>query len=460
MVDQTLVPLRRPASSNNSSNNNSSSPACTGVRASQGGARPATAGPPRVAACLHGENRLGHATGGRGGSGRRRSRSAPGPLQLPPSLCSSVYGKTSKATGTTAERRPPTGGRLPRHHHHQQQHGKDARNRVESVRAMLPWWQYPAATDARPGKGDFFAEAPPAATRDTAGLRKKQAALGNNVSLKEFSVLSADAPVAARDKMCQLTGKLGDGLTSTQELLRRSRSISSPGVSASTSHTAQQDDDDGGWLYGEATRATRAARGLNPRTHAVENVALNDDQLNETCSAEHAIHDDGQLHAEATRDTVNSGVNSPVNAVESAYDTYTDCSNLFENPPPSIPDVDQYIRRESVMYEAITQRARSKALPVKEPNGVLRVTKGANVERDAFVEDGGLEADIDPSALLFGDEDIDKVRFFSEFAEGCLSTRGEGGGVVSVVPGLPCATAVIFFSHFINKRLYNCKPFT
>ncbi|CAM9673799.1 unnamed protein product, partial [Laminaria digitata] len=104
---------------------------------------------------------------------------------------------------------------------------------------------------------------------------------------------------------------------------------------------------------------------------------------------------------------------------------YTDCSNLFENPPPSIPEVDQYIRCESVKYEAITKRARSKAIPVKEVNGVLRVKKGSNVPRNDPLDDESLDADVDPSALLFGDEDIDKVLTF-------FDSMGQSDGKVTI----------------------------
>ncbi|CAN0581880.1 unnamed protein product, partial [Ectocarpus sp. 12 AP-2014] len=36
--------------------------------------------------------------------------------------------------------------------------------------------------------------------------------------------------------------------------------------------------------------------------------------------------------------------------------TYAHYSNLFENPPPTMPTVDQYIFEDSITYEAITKR--------------------------------------------------------------------------------------------------------
>lgn len=363
-ADHTLVPLHRPASCNVNHPTGTS----TATTSHQSGARPATAGS-RVT-CSHGESRLVLAAGGRGG--RRRSRSAPSPPQLPSSLCASVYGKAKAASrdATTGRVRPAaSSGRLP------QQHGKkrpDARNSLKSVRAMLPWWRDPAS-DAPPGSDGDERAAAATTTADTARLEQKQSPTtpGNNAAASAAATMmvSGDATTtmitttAARERRAQLSGRGGEFLQ------QRSRSsASSPLFTASTPsplHTRDDDDDD----------------------------------------------DDDQLNEEAQQHTSARGLNSiAANPTESAYDAYTDCSNLFENPPPSIPCVDQYIRRESIMYEAIAKRARSKALPVKEPDGVLRVNKkGGSAPRDPL-DDESLDADVDPSALLFGDEDIDKVR--------------------------------------------------
>lgn len=357
-VDQALVPLHRPASCNVNRLTGTS----TTTASHQSGARPATAGS-RVT-CSHGESRLVLAAGARGG--RRRSRSAPSPPQLPSSLCASVYGKakaTSRAATTGRVGPAAWSGRLP------QQHGKkrpDARNSLKSVRAMLPWWRDPAS-DAHPGSNGDDRAAAAATTADTAKLKQKQKPTtpGNNAAAAmmvsgDATTTTTTTTIAARERRAQLSGKGGEFLQ------QRSRSsASSPLFTAPTPPPHTHDDDD----------------------------------------------DDVPLNEEAQQHTSAPGLNSiAANPTESAYDAYTDCSNLFENPPPSIPCVDQYIRRESIMYEAIAKRARSKALPVKEPDGVLRVNKnGGNAPRDPL-DDESLDADLDPSALLFGDEDIDKVR--------------------------------------------------
>lgn len=362
-VNKALVPLHRPASSNSNSPTGTST-----ARAShqQSGARPATAGS-RVP-CSHGESRLKLAAGGRGG--RRRSRSAPSPPQLPRSLCTSVYGKAKAASRTATTGRAGSAvssGRLP-----QQQQGKkkkeksDERSSLKTVRAMLPWWR-DSAPDGRPGNDDDDRVAA-TTTADTTRLKQKHNVTTPGNIAAAATLLSGDATTAttttttaaaAREKNVQLPG------TSGEFLQQRSRSSASSPLPTTPrpQHTPHDD---------------------------------NNDQLNEEAQQQH---------------TSTRGFNSiAASSIESAYDAYTDCSNLFENPPPSMPCVDQYVRRESIMYEAITKRARSRALPVKEPDSVLRVNKkGGNAPRDPL-DDESLDADVDPSALLFGDEDIDKVR--------------------------------------------------
>ena len=289
------------------------------------------------------------ATGGRGG--RRRSRSAPSPPQLPPSLCASIYGK-AKATSAAATGRvgpAASSGKLLK------QQGKkklEAKNSLKSVRAMLPWW-HDTACDTRPGNNGEDGAA--TTTADTARPKQKRNATtpGNNAAAVLVSGDAATNTTAARENNTQLPGKSGESIQ------QRTRGSASPLPTAPTSSRAHDDD--------------------------------------------------GQLNEEEQHISTRGFNSIAANSIDSAYDAYTDCSNLFENPPPSIPGVDQYVRRESIMYEAITKRARSKALPVEEPDGVLRVKKRGNAPRDPL-DDESLDAEVDPSALLFGDEDIDKVR--------------------------------------------------
>lgn len=81
-------------------------------------------------------------------------------------------------------------------------------------------------------------------------------------------------------------------------------------------------------------------------------------------------------------------------------------NSLFDNPTPPVPIVDQYIHDDNLLYEAITKRGRTEALPVdNDERGMLGLEKAV----DGRPNDEGLLQDVKPEALLFLDEDIDKV---------------------------------------------------
>ncbi|CAN0528847.1 unnamed protein product, partial [Ectocarpus sp. 12 AP-2014] len=88
------------------------------------------------------------------------------------------------------------------------------------------------------------------------------------------------------------------------------------------------------------------------------------------------------------------------------------------------PTVDQYIFEDSITYEAITKRGQSKALPLNVASGgALGIGQpgGDSSKGVAFVGAGGddPESYVDPSALLFADEDIDKLlKFFDKAGRG------------------------------------------
>lgn len=94
---------------------------------------------------------------------------------------------------------------------------------------------------------------------------------------------------------------------------------------------------------------------------------------------------------------------------------YTHYSNLFENPPPTIPTVDQYIFDQNILYESITKRGHRKALPMNPSGGgTLGIQECGDDPWAAAVlgstREDGLEAYVDPQDLLYADEDIDQVR--------------------------------------------------
>ena len=95
---------------------------------------------------------------------------------------------------------------------------------------------------------------------------------------------------------------------------------------------------------------------------------------------------------------------------------YTHYANLFENPPPSIPEVDQYVFNDNVMYEALTKRGHSKALPLSPSGaGMLGMEGCGNASWSITADREELQAYVDPSTLLYADEDIDKVRTSSRW---------------------------------------------
>eukprot|EP00752_Nemacystus_decipiens_P003652 g3366.t1 len=93
---------------------------------------------------------------------------------------------------------------------------------------------------------------------------------------------------------------------------------------------------------------------------------------------------------------------------------YTHYSNLFENPPPSIPTVDQYILDDNISYGAITKRGQSRALPLNPSGGgILGIQECGDAPwatshfASSHVDE--LETYVDPQDLLYADEDIDKL---------------------------------------------------
>lgn len=81
--------------------------------------------------------------------------------------------------------------------------------------------------------------------------------------------------------------------------------------------------------------------------------------------------------------------------------------SLFQTTQPTIPTVNQYIPKENLMYEAIRKRGQGGVL-AKNMGGLLSFeqkggTPWADMKGGEYVED------IEPSALLYADEDIDKV---------------------------------------------------
>ncbi len=90
---------------------------------------------------------------------------------------------------------------------------------------------------------------------------------------------------------------------------------------------------------------------------------------------------------------------------------YTHYANLFDNPPPSIPSVDQYVFNDNVMYEAITKRGHTRALPVSPTGaGVLGIEESGNAPWGTASRGEELQTGVDQSSLLYADEDIDKAR--------------------------------------------------
>lgn len=98
---------------------------------------------------------------------------------------------------------------------------------------------------------------------------------------------------------------------------------------------------------------------------------------------------------------------------------YAHHSNLFENPPPSIPTVDQYIFDDNITYEAITKRRHRKALPLSR-RGFLGIAESGDSPWGATFCGGvggvgsvgggeALDSCVNSSALLYADEDIDQV---------------------------------------------------
>lgn len=83
-----------------------------------------------------------------------------------------------------------------------------------------------------------------------------------------------------------------------------------------------------------------------------------------------------------------------------------DYPSLFDVPTPPVPIVDQYIHDDNLLYEAITKRGRTEALPVNnDERGMLGLEKAV----DGWPNAGSLLQDVGPEALLFLDKDIDKV---------------------------------------------------
>lgn len=118
------------------------------------------------------------------------------------------------------------------------------------------------------------------------------------------------------------------------------------------------------------------------------------------------------LNPQAVRKLI--AVEKAENEEKQRANEYTHYSNLFENPPPSIPTVDQYIFDDNILYEAITKRGNRKALPVNPSGGgVIGIQEcgdapwAAADRANSGVDES--EAYVDPQDLLYADEDIDKV---------------------------------------------------
>lgn len=108
-------------------------------------------------------------------------------------------------------------------------------------------------------------------------------------------------------------------------------------------------------------------------------------------------------------------------------------SGLFDSSTPPVPMVDQYINDDNLLYEAITKRGRTEALPVNnDGRGMLGLEKVV----DGRSNDKGLLQDVEPEALLFSDEDIDKVPYGMSvlFAVGIC-----GGPLRSIMAIVPTA---------------------
>lgn len=224
------------------------------------------------------------------------------------------------------------------------------RRRGEAVRSMLPWWQ-----NSTPNINDTCVE---------------------NVSTTE------DAGRFSRgqkDALCQHSSACSDGLPTTAA-----------------------GDGDGDQMQQHPTMKSPDAI---PKCHGVDDKENIADQRTVGAAGESALGHSG------VRTSCVPG-NNDEDGLERGAKPYNHYSNLFENPPPSIPTVDQYIFDDNITYKAITKRGHTEAIPVEMAgDGVLGIGQCGTVPWDATIrgENQDLEFDIDPSALLYADEDIDKV---------------------------------------------------
>lgn len=125
--------------------------------------------------------------------------------------------------------------------------------------------------------------------------------------------------------------------------------------------------------------------------------------------------DDGRSTWNPQEEGNQIAIENTENEEQQGANEYTHYSNLFENPPPSIPTVDQYILDDNILYEAITKRGHRKALPVNPSGGgVLGIQECGDVPwAAAGLGSSGvdeLETYVDPQDLLYADEDIDQVQ--------------------------------------------------
>lgn len=96
-----------------------------------------------------------------------------------------------------------------------------------------------------------------------------------------------------------------------------------------------------------------------------------------------------------------------INPAAYTYNTYVDCSGLFETPQPSIPTVDQHIRDINLLYDAIAKRGLTEATPVNGPSGLLLPeSKSMHVP---VKDDIHKHHEEDEADLLFADKDVDEV---------------------------------------------------
>ncbi|CAN0071533.1 unnamed protein product [Scytosiphon promiscuus] len=225
-----------------------------------------------------------------------------------------------------------------------------SRRRREAVRSMLPWWQ-----NSLPDLPNTCAE---------------------DLSTAENTVQS---PGHLREELCQRQGASWHGSLTTTARNGEQKQQQLPTKASDAISTPIGVDGDEGENTDQPT--VDAAGGRTSRTSDVQ----------------------GSFHPSRNHE----------DGLQHGTKPYNHYSNLFENPPPSIPTVDQYIFDDNIRYKAITKRGHTEAIPVETGgDGVLGIGQCGSVPWDAAFADTTQETDGDPSALLYADEDIDKLLSF------------------------------------------------